>query len=60
MAKKVSSAAKVNRVKTASDATRDRSVDLIRTRAYQIWESRGRIQGNDLENWLEAEKAVKE
>jgi hypothetical protein len=27
----------------------------IRTRAYQIYEQRGRVDGHDLEDWLQAE-----
>lgn len=57
MAKKIPNkkkALKKNTVPPAKD-----SIGLIQTKAYQIWESRGRIHGEDLEIWLEAEKAVK-
>lgn len=30
----------------------------IRLEAYKLYERSGRIQGRDLENWLEAEKIV--
>lgn len=31
----------------------------IEKKAKEIWEKKGRTQGKDLENWLEAEKLVK-
>lgn len=31
----------------------------IQKKAKEIWERKGRAQGKDLENWLEAEKLVK-
>ena len=32
--------------------------DYIRQRAYQIYEQRGRENGHDVEDWLEAEAEV--
>jgi Protein of unknown function (DUF2934) len=32
----------------------------IRERAYQIWEEQGRPHGREIENWLEAERSVRE
>ena len=32
--------------------------DLIARRAYEIYESRGRQDGHDLENWLRAESEL--
>ena len=29
--------------------------EQIRTRAYELYEARGREEGHDLEDWLEAE-----
>ena len=34
-------------------------LELIRARAYQIFEARGRANGRDLDDWLEAEREVK-
>ncbi len=34
--------------------------DEIRLRAYEIYIQRGRIDGFDLEDWLQAEKELKE
>ncbi|MEM8664014.1 MAG: DUF2934 domain-containing protein [Pseudomonadota bacterium] len=31
------------------------SDDLIRARAYEIWEREGRIEGRELDHWLEAQ-----
>jgi hypothetical protein len=32
--------------------------EQIRLRAYQLYESRGRVDGHDLEDWLAAEDEV--
>ena len=37
----------------------DRLSELIRERAYQLFEEGGRQPGRDLENWLEAECEMK-
>ena len=34
--------------------------DVIRARAYELYEQRGRIDGNDLEDWLQAEAEIRE
>ncbi|HEU0006508.1 MAG TPA: DUF2934 domain-containing protein [Terriglobia bacterium] len=34
--------------------------NLISRRAYELWEQRGRQDGNALQDWLEAERMVKE
>lgn len=34
--------------------------DLIRTRAYRLWEEQGRPEGQDHQHWLAAEKEVLE
>ena len=34
-------------------------VDLIRERAYQLFEARGRQQGHELDDWLQAEREIK-
>lgn len=33
--------------------------ELIRRRAYEIYEQRGRVEGEDLEDWLLAEADLK-
>jgi len=32
----------------------------IAQKAYELYEQRGRVEGRDLEHWLEAERLVKE
>jgi len=32
--------------------------ESIARKAYELWEQRGRPEGRDLENWLDAEAAV--
>ena len=33
--------------------------DLIRKRAYQLFEARGQRQGHELDDWLQAEREIK-
>ena len=30
----------------------------VRARAYQLWENGGRMDGNSIDNWLQAERGV--
>ena len=41
-------------------ATYDPSLDEIADRAYQIYQRRGGIHGNDMDDWLEAERQLRE
>ena len=41
--------------KPASTATQKKLEDQIRRRAYQLYEVRGRGDGRELEDWLQAE-----
>ena len=41
-----------------SSATDESLEDQIRTRAYELYEARGREAGHDLEDWLEAEAKI--
>jgi hypothetical protein len=34
--------------------------ERIRTKAHQLWEARGRREGNALQDWLDAEEIVME
>jgi len=34
--------------------------DMIRKKAYELYEKRGKKQGQDLDNWLEAERIIKQ
>ncbi len=33
--------------------------ELIRKKAYELWEKRGRTNGNAMKDWLEAERIIK-
>jgi Protein of unknown function (DUF2934) len=37
----------------------DTMLDLIRERAYQLFEMRGRESGHELEDWLQAEREIR-
>jgi len=32
---------------------------LIRKKAYELWDKKGRVPGKDRENWLEAERIIR-
>lgn len=34
--------------------------DMIRKKAYELYEKRGKKPGRDMDNWLEAEKIIKQ
>ena len=36
------------------------TIEEIRARAYEVYVERGRIDGFDLENWLQAEEELKQ
>ncbi|MDP2910926.1 MAG: DUF2934 domain-containing protein [Candidatus Omnitrophota bacterium] len=40
--------------------SREEFMQLVQQKAYEIYEKRGCKQGNDLEDWLNAERLVKE
>jgi hypothetical protein len=40
--------------------SREEFMQLVQTKAYEIYEKRGCQPGNDLEDWLNAERLVKE
>jgi Protein of unknown function (DUF2934) len=44
--------------KADSTPTEQKLREQIRARAYQLYEARGREDGHDLEDWLEAEIAI--
>jgi len=52
--KKVFSMDNENRV------SREEFMQLVQKKAYEIYEKRGCQSGNDLEDWLNAERLVKE
>ena len=42
-----------------SDCPIECIADLIRKRAYHLFEARGRQQGHELDDWLQAEREIK-
>ncbi|OQA56792.1 MAG: hypothetical protein BWY42_00825 [Candidatus Omnitrophica bacterium ADurb.Bin277] len=50
--------ARVSGVKK-SKVTEAELTERIREKAKELWEKKGRVQGQDLEIWLEAERLVK-
>ena len=38
----------------------DQLTDMIRKKAYDLYEKRGKKQGHDMDNWLEAERMIKQ
>ena len=38
----------------------DGMLERIRTKAHELWEARGREEGNALQDWLDAEEIVME
>jgi hypothetical protein len=55
-APKKATAAKSPRKRTAS--TKESVHDRIAKKAYELYEQSGRIDGRDVEHWIEAEKIV--
>ena len=38
----------------------DQLTDMIRKKAYELYEKRGKKSGQDMANWLEAERIIKQ
>jgi len=38
---------------------REKMIEMIQEKAYELYERRGRISGHEWEDWFEAEKMVK-
>ena len=38
----------------------ENTTEMIRKKAYEIYEKKGKVSGRDLDNWLEAERTVLE
>lgn len=43
-----------------SSMTQDQINDLIRKKAYELWDKRGRKSGNAMTDWLEAERIIRQ
>jgi len=46
--------------KTETSIPQDQLTNMIRKKAYELYEKRGRKPGRDMDNWLEAEKMIKQ
>ena len=45
---------------TSTSIPQDQLTDMIRKKAYELYEKRGKKSGQDMNNWLEAERIVKQ
>ena len=43
---------------TFSSSSQDRAQDRTRERAYELYESRGRVHGQDEQDWFRAEQEI--
>lgn len=41
-------------------ATQDQLTEMIRKKAYELYMKRGKRPGHDLDNWLEAERIIRQ
>jgi hypothetical protein len=57
--KKISTAEKTIGRRSSYKTGHQDLTDQIRSKARELWENKGRIQGQDLEIWLEAERIIK-
>jgi len=46
--------------KTETSISQDQLTDMIRKKAYELYAKRGKKPGHDMDNWLEAERIVKQ
>ena len=45
---------------SSTSIPQDQLTDMIRKKAYELYEKRGKKSGQDMNNWLEAERIVKQ
>ena len=45
---------------SATTVSQNQLTDMIRKKAYELYEKRGKKQDRDMDNWLEAERIVKQ
>lgn len=46
--------------KTQMSIPQDKLTDMIRKKAYELYEKKGKKQGRDMDNWLEAERIIRQ
>ena len=51
---------KSNSVASRKPQGSENATEMIRKKAYEIYEKKGKVSGRDLDNWLEAERTVLE
>jgi len=52
--------AKKSTNKIEASIPQDQLTDMIRKKAYELYEKKGKKQGRDMDNWLEAERMIKQ
>jgi len=57
MARKSANEASSN---TEMSIPQDQLTDMIRKKAYELYAKRGKKSGHDMDNWLEAERVIKQ
>ena len=45
---------------SSTSIPQDQLTDMIRKKAYELYEKRGKKSGQDMANWLEAERLIKQ
>ena len=45
---------------SSTSIPQDQLTDMIRKKAYELYEKRGKKPGQDMNNWLEAERIIKQ
>ena len=51
---------KILELNNENRVSREEFMQLVQKKAYEIYENRGCKSGNDLEDWIDAERLVKE
>jgi len=46
--------------KIEASIPQDQLTDMIRKKAYELYEKKGKKQDRDMDNWLEAERIIKQ
>ena len=45
---------------SSTSIPQEQLTDMIRKKAYELYEKRGKKSGQDMNNWLEAERMIKQ
>ena len=52
--------ARKNTDSSSTSIPQNQLTDMIRKKAYELYEKRGKKSGQDMNNWLEAERIIKQ